>query len=200
MAEFSLPSRAALQKHRENVLELGLEFTLAATSIGMSKPMTARIRRLSLLDRSTLKDLPEPVQATVWAGLKDLQKEQKRIQEEGGDPESLLDALKSNERTLAAADPFCVAAFIEPRVVATTDDLNGDPDAWVVTDLAPEDRLAVFIICADAESEQAKKLRVFRPRSVVDVSHHTVVPTAPAPLRTLGPEERGVYADAVPRL
>ncbi len=200
MPEFSIPSRAALLKHKTAQLELGYEFTLAATSIGMPTPITARIRRLSLMDRSTIKDLPEPVQATVWEGLKDLQKEQKRLQDEGIDPETLLDGLKNNERMLKAADPFCVAAFIEPRVVADERDLNGDATAWVVSDIAPEDRLAVFILCADAESEQARKLKLFRPRSVIDVSNHAVVSAVPAPIRDLGPDERGVYTDAVSRL
>lgn len=200
MAEFSIPTRSALLKHKRDQQELGYTITLAATSMGLAEPIVARIQRLSMLDRSTLEGLPVPVQETVWEGLKDLQKEQKRLQDEGIDPETLLDGLKNNERMLKAADPFCVAAFIEPRLVATERELQDTPDAWVVTDVSPEDRLNVFIVCADAESEQAKKLKLFRPRSVIDVQHHEVVPAAPAAVRDLGSEERGLQPVGVPRL
>jgi len=197
MPDSTFPSRAALLKHKRDQQELGLEFPLAATSIGMERQIVARIRRLSLVDRSTIKDLPEPVQAVVWEGLKDLQKEQKRLQEEGGDPQSLLEGLKNNERMLLAADPFCVAAFIEPQIVATEADLADNPDAWVVTDLAPEDRLSIFLICADAESEQAKRLKLFRPRRVIDVPHREAEPVAPAPIRAVEPAGGRVYAEPV---
>lgn len=195
MPDQKLPTRSALLKHRRDQQELGYTYTLAATSIGLAEPIVARIRRLNLLDRAAISQLPTDVQQTVWDGLKDLQAEQKRLQAEGGDPESLLDSVRNNERMLKAADPFCVAAFIEPALVADEHDLPAHPDAWVVSDIAPEDRLSIFIMCADAESEQAKKLKLFRPRSVIDVPSRETGAVATTPIRDFGTEPRGLQPD-----
>lgn len=174
-----MPSREAFLAFRQKQVELGFEFPLTASSVGKSEQWKARVRRLSLMDRASIDALPSLVQAQIWEGLKVLREETRRRNRDGiDDPESLIEVLANNERVLPAADAFCIASFIDPPLVYRTDELNRFPNAYLVTDIRPEDRVSFFLACSDADSEAAKKLKLFRPdrESPIDVE--------PAPTRT----------------
>lgn len=158
---FALPTREAMAEHKRRALEDGYVFPLAATSIVQGTEIKARVRRLTTTDRAAIEALPNDVQATVWAGIKEFQAEQQRISDEG-EAQSLLDAVKSNTRVLPAADALCIAAFIEPRLVAAAADLATHPGAYLVDDIEPEDRISFLHACLDADSASAKQLKLFR--------------------------------------
>lgn len=164
----SLPTRAALVEHRRRQIEDGFLFPLTATSIGSGDTWTARVRRITLTERATIELIPTDLQAAVMAGLKEVQKAVAEA-DQRAENQSLLDTVKENGRVLPAADAFCVASFIEPQLVLTDADLATNPDAWVVTDIAAEDRIGWFLACVNAQSEQAKSLKMFRPATPVDV-------------------------------
>lgn len=167
-----MPSREAFLTFRQKQIELGYEFPLSASSMGKAEVWKARVRRISLMDRGAIDMLHPLVQGQIWEGLKVLREETRRRNRDGiDDPESLLEVLANNERILPAADAFCVASFIDPILVLHPSDLARFPDAYLVTDIAPEDRVAFFLACSDADSEAAKKLKLFRPsgKSAIDV-------------------------------
>jgi hypothetical protein len=169
-------SRDALLEHRRRQREDGYLFPLTATSIGLDETMTAHVRRLNLTDRAAIDLLPKDVQGVVWEGVKEFDKLQKASKAGRDSPDSLDEAILNNEKSMKAADAFCIAAFIEPRLVATEADLTDG--AYVVTDIAAEDRIGLFMICVDADSARAKNLKLFRRKPHADVSNGTAGPMA----------------------
>lgn len=166
MSDFNrLPSRSALLDFKRRQVEDGLLFPLSATSIGEDKVWQARVRRLNTTDRAAIEMLPTAMQETVMAGLKAFQK----LQKETKDPDTLMDVAKQNDEMMTTANAFCLAGFIEPRLVATEAELSANTDAYLVTDIAAEDRLSWFFACADADHAAARSLKSFRPESSPDV-------------------------------
>lgn len=182
---FPLPTRTALLEHRRRQQEDGFTFPLAATSVGMDDLIHARVRRLNTTDRASIEMLPTAVQDTVFSGMKAFEKEQKAA-EEAGKPESLGEVVLSNQRVLLAADAVCMAAFIEPVLVKSETELSQHPGAWLVSDIAEEDRISFFMACADADSASARQLKTFRPKPTESVPAGPVGGLAAFP--TVGPD------------
>ncbi|MGB3328218.1 MAG: hypothetical protein WBA46_04635, partial [Thermomicrobiales bacterium] len=169
--ESRMPSREAFLAFRQKQIELGYEFPLSASSMGKSEMWLARVRRLSTMDRASIDALSPLVQDQIWEGMRIVREETRRRNRDGmDDPESLIELLANNERFLPAADAFCVASFIDPVLVSHPSDLARFPNAYLVTDIAAEDRVAFFLACSDAHSEAAKRLKLFRPRGESTIS------------------------------
>jgi hypothetical protein len=181
MSTFSLPSRDALREHKLRVIEDGYEFPLAATSIVYGQEIKIRAHRLSTTDRAAIDALPTTIQETVWAGIKKFA----NLVKDGGEPNSLAEAAARNDEIRKAADGFCIAAFIEPRLVATEAEVAGVPGAWCVNDIEAEDRISFLYACLDADSPQAKQLRPFRRKPSQHVSPVETEPDAAATLYAL---------------
>lgn len=171
MSQFNrLPSRDALADLQRRQREDGFLYPLAATSMGQDKVFEARVRRLNTTDRAAIEMLPTAVQSVVWDGIKAYQK----LVKESKDAESLMETALQNQEMLKSANAYCAAAFIDPPLVLTEAELATKPDAYVVDDIAEEDRLSFFMACLDADSPAARNLKMFRPEPSPDV------PTVPA--------------------
>jgi hypothetical protein len=198
--EHRLKSRNEMRAHRKNIQELGFEFPLTATSLGLTGDdvQVARVRRITLTDQAAINQIPQDSRRLVNAGLDYVEQQQRKIAEEGITTETLEDRVRNNTRVLPAADAFCLVTFLEPMLVATEAELEQFPDAWVVgTDIDAADRIDWFFACLNADSEAAKKLRPFRPRPTGDVSpgpvsHDDREAAAPAPEAPQGPEPRSI--------
>lgn len=168
MAFNRLPARKAIQDHRRRQLEDGYVFPLTATSLGQDEVWEIRVRQLSMMDQAVVNALPTATQDAVYRGMKEFEKAQKAVAKL---PEAtnLVEVTKNNATLLQAADRFLCAIAIEPTIVMTEAELEMNPDACVVTDIAAEDRVAVFMAVLDSESAQAKRLRLFRREHSNDV-------------------------------
>lgn len=176
MAISKLPMRKALIEHRRRQIEDGMTFPLDATSIanGEEEPWYVRVRRISTMDEAIIEALPADAQQSVFEGLQALG----RAQDEAGkntDAKTMLEMLSNNKSALRAADELFCAAMIEPEVVMSEADLVHEPDAYVVTDFAAEDRMALMMAMVNTESGMARKLKLFRPEEVIDVPASEVV-------------------------
>lgn len=173
--DFQLISRDALAEFRRQRQELGFTFDLPATSLGLPEMIKARVMRLSLLDKAAVQRLPQDAQEKVWAGLKAVRDERKKLERSGDleqEPESLLEASMRNERIVPAANAYCIASFVAPKL---TDDLRKvDNETWHVDDIELEDRVSFYLACNDADSDQAKKLKLFRPSGTVEAQGHVI--------------------------
>lgn len=200
--EQRLLNRNELRRRKQNAQGLGFEFRLSETSIVAGEEQVARVRRITLTDQASINQLPDTLQRVVNDGLAYVENEQKRVQEEGLSTDTLEDRVKNNTRLLPAADAFCLATFVEPKLVATEAELAQFPDAWLVADIEPADRIDWFMACLNADSEAAKKLKPFRPKSVIDVEarpeSHDVRDTAASPAPVAHGDEREPYP-LVPR-
>jgi hypothetical protein len=181
MSDFRLPSRDALIDHKRRALEDGYTFPLAATSIVQGIEIKARARRLTTTDRAAIDALPTAMQETVWAGIKQFA----ALVKDAVEPDSLAEAAARNDDIRKAADGFCVAAFIDPVLVLSEDQLATHPGAYLISDIEAEDRISFMYACLDADSAQAKQLKPFRRPAAQPV------PNRPAggvdALATIGP-------------
>jgi hypothetical protein len=185
-----LPMLDALRRHKQDRLENGYLFPLNATSIGLPEVIHARVRRLNSMDEAAINTLPQDMQETIWQGLKEFQAEQKKA---AGmeDPQNLVEMMANNKKILKTADAWCLAAFIHPRLVRSDAEITG-PDTWNVEDVEAEDRVAIFMACMDADSDQVKKLKLFRPTWGRAVSDGEAGPVAAETVRAVGPALAGV--------
>lgn len=184
-------SRQAYLQHQKDLREKGLEFPLAASSIGHADPLYARVRRINTTDRAAIEALPTAIQDVVWRGIKEFEKQTKTATP----AQSLIEAAIKNESQMSAADGYCIAAFmgiyqgdeqLASGLVATEADLIESPEAWVVTDIEAEDRISFFYACIDADSASAKQLKTFRgsAKEHVPASQARAVDSFP----TIGPD------------
>lgn len=174
---FNVIGREKLMAARKKSLENGYVFPLETTSIEAGETIEANVRRISMVDKAILDILPVDVQQVVWQGLQEYQREAKKAQA-AGDPQSLAEAVRNNVQVLKAADAWCLASFINPRLVRTQDELSLYPDAWLVDDVAAEDRIALMQACTDSSTDAAKMLKTFRPQSKADAGDDGAVPTS----------------------
>lgn len=183
--ERRLRNRQELRAHRQNQEELGYDFVLSATCIGAPEEdwVKARVKRISLRDAASIDQIPARLQDVVNKGLETLESAQKKIRDEGGaNTETLRDRVKGNTDVLAAASAYCLATFIDPPLVESEDQLRDNPEAWLVTDVHPDDQVDIFFGNLDADSPAAKKFRLHRPERVIDVGHRDVGPVAAEPV------------------
>src|SRR3954471_17632857 len=128
---FMVPTRDQVRQRRAEETE-GYWFPLFRTG------GAARVRIPSLSDRATIKAMPSAMQAlfaeTVTKG-RTFQKVSgqaavEKVEADLGDQEILANAM-------------CVVSFLEPRLVASEEDLDpSDPYCWCVTDLHIDERTA----------------------------------------------------------
>lgn len=146
----------------EHRAEREFTFPLHASSIGRKGVFEVRAHRLNLMDRASLGFLPDHLQNDVWQRLRKAAKDIADLQEKGGQPKDINEALANNDKMLAVANLFCRYAFVEPQVVL--DPAEEDVRAGIlhVDRIAPEDRIAFMIACTDADSEQARLFATFR--------------------------------------
>lgn len=173
---FTVISRDKMIAARKNSMEKGFWFPLETTSIQVGEEIKVNVRRISMMDKAILEILPLNVQNVVWEGLQEYQREVKKAQA-AGDPQSLAEAVRNNSQALKAADAWCIASFIRPRIVRTEDELALYPDAWLLDDIAPEDRVSLMQACTDSSSDAAKLLKTFREEPQADARDNGTVPS-----------------------
>ena len=183
----------------EHRAEREFTFPLHASSIGRKGVFEVRAHRLNLMDRASLGFLPDHLQNDVWQRLRAAARDIQKLQEQGGQPKDINEALANNDKMLAVANLFCRYAFIEPRLVLDVAEEDAERGVLHVDRIAPEDRIAFMIACTDADSEQARLFRTFRREPADDVPARQggeVVP--PAPIRPAGDARPGVqFVDPV---
>lgn len=180
-----LPSNDALEAHRLRQQQEGFDYELTATSIGLDTPWVATVRRITVTEDGAIDNVPQHLQTVVAQGLADVQAATEAAKRSDRTFQAIV---AENKTILTAADPFCVAAFIDPPLVMTKEELATAPEnAVVVTNLAPEDRIGAFLFCANARSEQAKLLRFRREQSQAYVPNRPAGPVAAATLRSVEP-------------
>jgi len=174
--EQRLLSRREMIAHKTNQQKNGFEFPLSATFLGIpeDEQPKARVRRISLSSQASIDQIPSHLQDAVNRGLEELAEVQKRVREDGTSTETLRDRISNNEAILPAANAYCLAVFIEPRL--TEHEADATDEIWWVEDLAAEDRLDIFYANLNADSAAAKKFRIYRPKPVIDVPHRPAEP------------------------
>ncbi len=188
--------RAALLENRRRQREDGFAFEFTASNLGIPEDdqiTPGRYRRLNTTSPETIDLLPPHLQATVWEGIKEFEKLQKANKAGGDDPQSLMEAIKSNQKSMKSANAFCVAAFISPVIVATEEEFERNAEAqYVVTDIAEEDRINLFMICMDSNQAQSRNLKLFRPERPADAAAGAPGAVAPTPIGDHEPAVAGV--------
>lgn len=194
-----LPTREALKKFREDRLINGMIFPLNATSVGMEEDekVHVRVRRISTIDRATLEQLPEDLKVTLYEGIEEFQREMKKAQEQNIEPANLDEMMANNDKIVKASKTFALAAFIHPRLVQTEAEIKGQTDVWTVDDIEAEDLVAIMTICLNADSDQVKKLKLFRPQRALDAANGQNLSVAETSVRLLEPQGTGVHGDGV---
>lgn len=187
--------RPAILENRRRQREDGFAFEFTATNLGIPKEdqlKPARVRRLATTELGILDQLPADLQATVFEGLKELERIQK-ANEGRPDPQSLAEAVTNNQEFLKTANAFCVAAIISPVVVSTEEEYERNVNAeLVIDDIASEDRINLAIMCADSRSQQASTLKLFRPERPADAAPRPTGAVAPTAIRADEPAVAGV--------
>jgi hypothetical protein len=173
-----------IQDFIEHRAEREFTFPLHASSIGRRGTFEVRCRRLNMMDRAAIGQLPSDLQNEVWTQLKAAAREINTLQEKGGEAKDINEALANNDKMLAVADLFCRYGWIEPSVVLTEREEHTAAGTLWIGRFAPEDRIAYMIGCQDADSEQARHFRTFRRSGAgADAVPHRqggeVVPGAP---------------------
>lgn len=138
----------------------------------------ARVRFVSLADRASLSALPNRLQQRM---IEIVQKD--RPAGKGGDElMSAKEFFKAAENNLELADLFCMAGFIQPRLVLRPEDRDpNDPYSWPVEALHKDERIA-FVRLMDDEGA-AEKLLPFPRQPRPDVLDQRTLEAAPAPER-----------------
>jgi hypothetical protein len=167
-----LPTFDEISEHRQRQVTDGYLFPLEATSLGMPEPIQAHVRRLNITERAVIDALPLNLRQTVFEGVKEYERltKQNRANPNAGLGNTLEEIVTNNEKSMKAADAFCVAAFIRPKLVYTEDERQNDPYTWTIDKVAVEDRALMFMACMDADSQAAGLLKLFRPETRPDVS------------------------------
>ena len=151
-----------IQDFIEHRSEREYTFPLHASSIGRKGVFEVRCRRLNMMDRAAIGQLPSDLQNEVWTQLKAAAKEINALQEKGSEAKDINEALANNDKMLAVADLFCKYGWVVPAVVLTEREEDTRAGVLWVGRFAPEDRIAYMIGCQDADSEQARHFRTFR--------------------------------------
>jgi hypothetical protein len=150
-----IPTREELLKARE---QEGKGFLFHLHRSGFD----AHVRWLSIADLSTLVGLPVAQQNIVLKVFNDYRREQDRqSKQKGTTPLTWDKVLENQSNSLEIADVLVCAGFINPKVVLTENDLDGDEHTIVVTDLHKAERLRYSQIALGQNEEEAAKLAPF---------------------------------------
>lgn len=169
-----------IQDFIDHRAEREFTFPLHASSIGRKGTFDVRCRRLNMMDRAAIGQLPSDLQNEVWTQLKAAARNIAKLQDDNVEARDINEALANNDKMLAVADLFCKYGWIEPRVVLTEREEDTRAGVLWVGRFAPEDRIAYMVGCQDADSEQARHFRTFRREdtgadAVPDVQHREVL-------------------------
>lgn len=132
----------------------------------------AHVHRLTLASMAMTTGLPTEAQNTVVKVFREY------AQENNNAPLTWERFQKNAKRNQEMADTLCIAGFINPKLVATENDLDGSDNCWLVTDLHPEERLKYMNICINQDAEAAKALLPFPEQTV---GSHAPVPSGETP-------------------
>lgn len=187
--DFKAASGIALDEfldHQKRRVSEPYWFPLHASSIGRKTVWKVLARRLNMMDRASLGHIPENMQNFVWQRLQDIQKDMQALQESGENARTITEAHANNEQSIRAANIYCHAAFVDPRIVLEQGQENVPERKLFVDRIAVEDRLAFLLACNDADGEQARLFETFRPGSAPDVRDREAEPVAPTSIRPAG--------------
>lgn len=191
----ALPTREAIKRLRQERLENGLMFPLNATSVGLDEPIEVRIRRITTIDNAVLDQLPKDLKVVLYEGIEEFQKEMKKA-ENAAEPTNLEEMMANNGKIVKAAKAWAKAAFIHPRLVDTEAEIT-DENTWTVEDVEAEDLVAILMLSLNADSDQIKKLKLFRPAGRPAVANSENLPVAQDSVRLLESAGAGVHGDGV---
>lgn len=196
--ENRLKSRTERRNQMKNQHRLGFTFDMPATNLLLDDKVEARVRRISLSNEAANDLIPDRLQDQVNEGLKVVQKTQEEIQQNGVSDDTLRDRVRNNRVVLPAADAYCMATFVSPRLAIdeaeaerferdqqywdANDVEEADREVWTIDMVDEEDRIDWFMANLDADRAKAMNLKRFRPRSVVDVAHRPAEPVAATPV------------------
>lgn len=165
-----IPTREELLKAREQEKK-GFLFHLHRSGYD------AHVHWLSIADLSTLVGLPVAQQNIVLKVFNDYRREQERQNKQKGTVPLTWDKVLENQaNSLEIADVLVCSGFIDPKVVLTEDDLDGDPHTIVVTDLHKAERLRYSQIALGQNEEEAAKLAPFPEEGLRRVPSVPVLP------------------------
>lgn len=156
-------------EHQESLANRPLKFTLTASSIGRKSPFKATVRRLTMVDRASLGDMPEDAANFVWKRLQKLKGEMDELTDAGATPKDITEQFAQNDKHIQAANLFCVAGFVDPTLVLEPEREDIARRRFHVSRIQVEDRLAFMLACQDADSAFARRFELFRDAPAGDV-------------------------------
>lgn len=183
----------ALLDDAQQAQDAGYEMELTATFLGIpeEKRFPAHIRRLSMNDPKWIETVPQRLRGEINKALVEMGRAQKAAQAAGNrEPATLEERFKDNPIIIRGADAFCVAVFLEPTLYLHPNDEH-EPGAVWVGKIHADDRLDVFMASVNADSEGAKKLKVFRGRAGTAADDRPAGAVAAEPVRGAAPEHDG---------
>lgn len=137
-------------------------FPLHRSSYGMKEPRRVTCKAIDLFERASLGHLPQKMQDEFFANVESVQEEIKRQQRSGKAGDSLMDKLAEHDTLVKQADKFCVAGWVDPKVVEDQAAENLTSGVMWVGRVKRQDRIAYMVACMDADGEQAKHFELFR--------------------------------------
>lgn len=175
----------------------GVLFPLSNTAPNADPPLTIRVRRLTMTELAVAKGLPAAMHATVMRAFKEFAGGANFVNFRSYD--ELAEKVSGN---LDLANAMLVLGAIEPRVVLTPEETEGDPEALYVGYVHPDDRIAYLSWCNGvASKELADRLTPFPVAGVGSLR------TVPADAERRGEAERqpghargGLHAVGAPGL
>jgi hypothetical protein len=123
------------------------------------------------MDKAIVSGLPAQAQEAIWAGIRVLRDAQKKRRQQGDEPgefESFEEMIAANDKTMPGANAYCLASFIDPPLVEFEHQVDEVAGSLWVEDIHEDDRLAFWIACQDPTSDQAKRLKMFRPSGAIE--------------------------------
>lgn len=149
------------------------EFALTATAAQLGEPIPpAKVRIPDLGDPDILMALPETLLRTILKVVNDVESKEGTVAPiDISKPDEIdLTAAKQNAmRQRAIVDAYCLAGFVEPRLVMT-EDAQANVDDWLLSDIHPSDRIAFFNWCNGQHTEATATAVEFPDRPAEDVA------------------------------
>ena len=160
--------KSAMEKARDN----GFLCLLPGASKRLGEPFYARVRLLSMDEKAATNGITTEMQDQVWRRTRDYAAWQVELAEKRKSRETadMIEAARNEPRLKGAVDVVCVAGFIYPRLTEDEAAATLDPDLWHVDSIPFADRFHVFQAITDADSQEARRLTLFRPEPTGDVS------------------------------
>ncbi len=158
-------------------------FPLHRSSYGMKEPRRVTCKVIDLFERASLGHLPQRLQNEFFANVETVQNEIKRQQRNGKAGDSLMDKLAEHDILVKQADKFCVAGWLDPKVVEKQSDEDLASGVMWIGRVKRQDRIAYMVACMDSDGEQAKHFELFRDEAdagTVSTGEAVPAPAGPA--------------------